>query len=116
MIIISIITSVTWKELIIMKGVRRQRLTGCTSWSQSESAQYTAEQEDFRDYAGSRGEIIQGNARAGCGKTTMAAVLCARLLERDPQARVCYLVFGSCRLKSAAAWGTKRKAVQGTAR
>ena len=23
---------------------------------------------------------------------------------------------GSCRLKSAAAWGTKRKAVQGTAR
>ena len=104
MIIISIITSVTWKERIIMKGVRRQRLTGCTSWSQSESAQYTAEQEDFRDYAGSRGEIIQGNARAGCGKTTMAAVLCARLLERDPQARVCYLVFGKKAQRISHCW------------
>ena len=104
MIIISIITSVTWKERIIMKGVRRQRLTGCTSWSQSESAQYTAEQEDFRDYAGSRGEIIQGNARAGCGKTTMAAVLCARLLERDRQARVCYLVFGKKAQRISHCW------------
>jgi len=29
MIIINIITLVTWNELIIMKGVRRQKYTGC---------------------------------------------------------------------------------------
>ena len=48
---------------------------------------------------------VQGVISAGLvAQTLCAAVLCARLLERDPQARVCYLVFGKKAQRISHCW------------
>lgn len=60
----------------------------------SGEAKKTAEQEDFISHEPRRGDIVRGNARAGCGKTTTASWLCGAIIEREPRARIGYFVFG----------------------
>lgn len=55
---------------------------------------YTDEQKEFLDYVPQPGDVIRGNARAGSGKTTIAALLCDTILNRDPSAKIAYFVFG----------------------
>jgi hypothetical protein len=45
-------------------------------------ASYTIEQKEFCDHIAQKGDIIRGNARAGCGKTTAAALLCKKTCDR----------------------------------
>jgi hypothetical protein len=54
----------------------------------------TREQQELADFVPPPGALVRGNARAGSGKTTMAALLCDTIRKREPHAKILYLVFG----------------------
>ena len=53
----------------------------------------TAEQLQIVQHVPAEGEIIRVKARAGTGKTTTVCFLCHELLEKNPSAKILYVVF-----------------------
>eukprot|EP00397_Hematodinium_sp_SG-2012_P007867 GEMP01007918.1.p1 GENE.GEMP01007918.1~~GEMP01007918.1.p1 ORF type:complete len:846 (+),score=213.80 GEMP01007918.1:132-2669(+) len=70
---------------------------GDSSKPNNSGPRMTAEQKQFVEYRPQPGEIVRGNARAGSGKTTIAALLANAILEWHPRrqhTRIGYFVFG----------------------
>ncbi|CAD7968251.1 unnamed protein product [Amoebophrya sp. A25] len=59
----------------------------------SDDTKYTQEQEKFLHYTMRAGQVARVIARAGCGKTTMAAAYCKRFLQLRPGSKILYIVF-----------------------
>eukprot|EP00392_Amoebophrya_sp_AT5.2_P001084 g1086.t1 len=55
---------------------------------------WTIEQNNFLNSDIPLGSVVRVRARAGCGKTTMAAEYTRRFLQREPYGEVLYVVFG----------------------
>jgi len=56
---------------------------------------WTAEQKRFVKYWPAKGEVVRGNARAGTGKTTTAAIIADEWVKRDSGVRIGYFVFNT---------------------
>ena len=50
-------------------------------------------QTAFFEHIPEPSEAVRGNARAGCGKKTMAVLLCKEWLKRNPNDRIGYFVY-----------------------
>ena len=55
----------------------------------------------FVKYVPPPSEAVRGNARVGCGKETMASLLCGAWLERNPDARVGHFVYNKAAKREA---------------
>jgi superfamily I DNA/RNA helicase len=69
--------------------------TNNTMIDDSSDTSWTKEQRAIFEYVATPGDLIHVNALAGCGKTTAIALLCNKIMQRDPRSRILYLVFGN---------------------